>query len=100
MKPKTARLMSLIALGIFAACATVHAENAAAGAKPNIHEKTLWEQIREGGWVMFPIALCSIGTLYLIGDGIIRTSSKRVLPPDHITSVQSLFRQGDYSGTY
>ena len=45
-----------------------------------VHSKTLWEQIKEGGWVMFPIALCSIATLYLIGDGIIRTSRKKAAP--------------------
>ena len=42
-----------------------------------VHSKTLWEQIKEGGWVMIPIGLCSVATLYLIGDGIIRTSRKR-----------------------
>ncbi|MBA2269356.1 MAG: MotA/TolQ/ExbB proton channel family protein [Chthoniobacterales bacterium] len=64
------------------------------------HSKTLWEQIKEGGWVMFPIGLCSVATLYLIGDGILRTSRKRVAPPVHEQSVKALFRQGDYVGAY
>ena len=46
-----------------------------------MQSKTLWEQIKEGGWVMIPIALCSIATVYLIGDGIIRTSREKVAPP-------------------
>jgi biopolymer transport protein ExbB len=62
--------------------------------------KTLWEQIREGGWVMVPIGLCSIATLYLIGDGILRTSPKRVAPPEHEEKVKALFRHGDYVGAY
>jgi biopolymer transport protein ExbB len=62
--------------------------------------KTLWEQIREGGWVMVPIGLCSIATLYLIGDGILRTSPKRVAPPEHEEKVKKLFRHGDYVGAY
>ena len=62
--------------------------------------KTLWQQIKEGGWVMFPIALCSIATLYLIGDGIIRTSRKKAAPPEQEESLKTLFRQGDYVGAH
>ena len=62
--------------------------------------KTLWEQIKEGGWVMFPIALCSIATLYLIGDGIMRTSRKKAAPPDQEEALKTLFRQGDYVGAH
>src|SRR2546430_956385 len=61
-----------------------------------VQSKTLWQQIKEGGWVMFPIALCSIATLYLIGDGILRTSRKKVAPPEQEEALKTLFRQGDY----
>lgn len=73
---------------------------AAEGGHGGVHSKTLWEQIKEGGWVMIPIGLCSVATLYLIGDGILRTSRKRVAPPAHEQSVKALFRQGDYVGAY
>ena len=63
-------------------------------------KKTLWQTIAQGGWVMVPIALCSIATLYLIGDGIIRTSQKRVAPPEAEQNVKTLFRNGDYVGAY
>lgn len=49
---------------------------------------------------MIPIGLCSIATLYLIGDGILRTSPKRVAPPEHEQKLKELFRQGDYVGAY
>jgi biopolymer transport protein ExbB len=49
---------------------------------------------------MVPIGLCSVATLYLIGDGIIRTGRKRVAPAAHEQSVKALFRQGDYVGAY
>jgi biopolymer transport protein ExbB len=45
---------------------------------------------------MFPIALCSIATLYLIGDGIFRTSRKKTAPPEKEEALKILFRQGDY----
>lgn len=49
---------------------------------------------------MFPIALCSIATLYLIGDGTLRTSPSRVAPLEHEQKVKELFRNGDYVGAY
>jgi len=64
------------------------------------HNKSLWEQIAEGGWVMIPIAALSVLTLYLIADGVLRTSPARTLPPVHVNAVKSLFRQGDYVGAY
>ncbi len=64
------------------------------------HKKSLWEQIKEGGWVMFPIAGCSILTVFLIVDGVMRTSAKRVLPEMHVSAVKNLFRHGDYVGAY
>ncbi len=69
-------------------------------AAESIRSKTLWEQIKEGGWVMVPIALCSVATLYLIGDGILRTSPKRVAPAEQEQHVKDLFRHGDYVGAY
>jgi len=73
---------------------------AAGEAAPAVHKKTLWEQLKEGGWVMFPIGACSVFTVYLIGDGIIRTGLKKVSPAQHETTVKALFRQGDYVGAY
>ncbi len=62
--------------------------------------KTLWEQIYEGGWVMIPIGLCSILTVFLCGDGLGRTSRKRTAPPDQEKEIKKLFREGDYVGAY
>ena len=105
MKFKHAYLLSLLTAGLFCVVASLQAQAPAAEAPKAeaagaVHEKTLWEKIKEGGWVMVPIALCSVATLYLIGDGVIRTGSKRVMPPQHVGSVQSSFRQGDYVGAY
>lgn len=69
--------------------------------KPAVHSKSLWEQIEEGGWVMIPIGLCSVLTMYLIGDGIIRvTNPKKLLPKAQVDAVRNLFRQGKYSDAY
>ena len=67
---------------------------------PAVEHKTLLERIKEGGWVMFPIGLCSVLTVYLIGDGYTRTNPKKVAPPEQINAVKELFRHGDYVGAY
>jgi len=67
---------------------------------PAVTHKTLFEQIKEGGWVMIPIGLCSVFTVYLIGDGVIRTGRGRVAPRQHQQALKDLFRQGDYVNAY
>jgi biopolymer transport protein ExbB len=64
-------------------------------------EMTLWEQIKLGGLIMIPIALCSVATFYLLVDGLIRiTNKKKSIPEAHVTGVKNLFRTGDYVGAY
>ncbi len=105
-KAKPLRIAGLIALGLLFLSPLLQAEPspspAAAGADaaPVVHKKTLFEQLQEGGWVMFPIGACSIFTVYLIGDGVIRTGLKKVCPLAHETTIKALFRQGDYVGAY
>ena len=92
----------VVAVGLlFGAVAAVHAQGP--GSAPPVTEtqapevkKSLWGRIVEGGWVMWPIGICSVGTLFLIVDGVIRTGRQRTLPDAHVGAVKSLFRQGDY----
>nr|MBA2436373.1 MotA/TolQ/ExbB proton channel family protein [Chthoniobacterales bacterium] len=97
-----AGLLAIALTGAFLLLATPGFAQAATPAVPaaGVHSKTLWEQIKEGGWVMFPIAICSIATLYLIGDGVIRTSRKKTAPPEQEDALKTLFRQGDYVGAH
>ena len=86
-----------------AAAVLAQAESPAPGgtpAAPRTETKSLLERIREGGWVMIPIGVCSILTVYLIGDGYTRTNPKRVAPPEQINALKDLFRHGDYVGAY
>ena len=62
--------------------------------------KTLFQQILEGGWVMIPIGACSIATIYLIADGVIRTGRNKAAPPQQEKRVQEFFQAGDYVGAY
>ncbi len=105
MKLKTVYLTSLLAAGLLALVGGLQAADeaapaAGADAKPQVHQKTLMEQIKEGGWVMVPIFACSVLTLYLVVDGALRTGAKKALPADQVEAVRSFFRQGDYVGAY
>lgn len=105
MKLKTTILATFLSAGMLLAFATAQEPaaspaNAKEDAKPAVHNKSLWEQIREGGLVMIPIGLCSVLTVYLIWDGVLRTSSKRVMPPEQVDSLKGMFPAGDYVGAY
>ena len=75
---------------------------ASPGASPTAKKesKNLLTQLAEGGWVMFPIGLCSLLTVYFIGDGVSRTSGKRIAPGQHVEALKNSFRAGDYVGAY
>ena len=111
MKMKLVPIIALLA-GFLFATGNLHAADptpapaaaAAAGGEKKAteaaHTKTLWDRIKEGGWVMWPIAACSILTLYFIVDGVMRTTIKRVAPPQSEEAVKGFFRGGDYVGAY
>src|SRR4051794_22975443 len=99
MKRRIASIAGLAVLTLFVLVAPALAQ-AASPAPAAEQKKTLWQTIAQGGWVMVPIALCSIATLYLIGDGVIRTQPKKVAPPEHEDNIKALFRNGDYVGAY
>src|SRR5947209_10748109 len=99
MKRRIASIAALTLLSLFIVATPMFGQSPSP-APAGEQKRTLFQTIAQGGWVMIPIALCSIATLYLIGDGIIRTSPKRVAPPDQEEAVKTLFRNGDYVGAY
>ena len=99
MKPRIVLCSSVAFVALMFTTVAVQAQTPA-GEVPAVTHRSLLTTIYEGGWVMFPIAFCSIFTVYLIGDGILRTAPKKLSTPEDTKSVQDLFRQGDYVGAY
>lgn len=101
-------IVSLVFGGLIAASAQDKApapaatpDPAAAEATKGTAEMSLKDQIKLGGWIMVPIGICSVATIYLLVDGLRRvTSRKRFIPDDHLSGVKNLFRTGDYVGAY
>ena len=94
-------LSTCLLLGfLFIGSAAVMAEETGKKDPKAGHSKTLLETLVEGGWVMFPIGIMSILTVYLATDGVMRTSIKKTAPPAFETEVKRLFQAGDYVGAY
>jgi len=83
----------------------LHGEDAkpapATGEETATSTTTMWQDLKSGGPVMIIIAICSVATLYLIADGLMRiTSFKKTVPAEHENALRALFRAGDYVGAY
>ncbi len=102
MKQKLALFGCLAFAALLFSAAAVQAQTPAPAGSPAPakQEKNLLQQIIEGGWVMFPIAACSILTVYLIGEGVTRTNPSKLAPAEQGDTVKNLFRHGDYVGAY
>ncbi|MGH8047206.1 MAG: MotA/TolQ/ExbB proton channel family protein [Chthoniobacterales bacterium] len=103
MKTKTLLLCAATAIALLFGTAVLRAQEATpapTAQKPAIQTKSLWQQIQEGGWIMFPIGAVSILAVYLICDGAVRTSRNKVMPPEQVEAVKNFFRPGDYVGAY
>ena len=94
-------LLPLLVVAFFClGTAVTSAEEPAKKDSKAAHSKSLLETIVEGGWVMFPIGIMSILTVYLSTDGVRNTSIKKTSPPAYEAEVKRLFQQGDYVGAY
>ncbi len=101
-----AALCAVVLAGSLAIVSPVRAQEPnAEGLKPGesktvTQSKTLMEVWHEGGWVMYPLALCSVGLVYLSVDLWMRTGIGKMAPAAYIQQLQDLFRSGDYVGAY
>jgi len=98
MTKRHPHLLLLLAAFLCLGTAVASAEEAKKDAKP--HSKSLLETLVEGGWVMVPIGVMSVLTVYLSTDGVRNTSIKKSSPPAYEAEVKRLFQQGDYVGAY
>ncbi|MEN9282915.1 MAG: hypothetical protein RLZZ179_408 [Verrucomicrobiota bacterium] len=69
-------------------------------AKGGFSEKSLWDMIVLGGPVMIFLFLFSIGMVWLVIDGVQRSSLKRLMPEGELEKMRNYFRAGDYVGAH
>lgn len=70
------------------------------GAKAKVVKKSMLDTYHEGGWVMHILLLFSIAMVWLIIDIWMRTTPKKMTPPEDVSVAQGLFLAGDYLGAY
>jgi biopolymer transport protein ExbB len=100
MKTTPRLLLSAVAAGFLLVSAASAADTASHGKDAKPHSKSLLETLVEGGWVMVPIGIMSVLTVYLSSDGFRNTSIGRTAPKVHEDEVKRLFQAGDYVGAY
>ena len=103
MKHRPISLPSLTAIFSIAAPTLLFAQAATPAAEGEAAQVTssMWQDLVAGGPVMIIIGLCSVATLYLIVDGLLRiTNFKKAIPKEYVNALRSLFRTGDYVGSY
>ena len=57
----------------------------------------MWELIKAGGWLMFPLVICSIAALAIIIERGIRLQHKKVAPNGLVQSLETKLKQGTLS---
>lgn len=55
----------------------------------------LWTMLREGGWAMYPLALCSLAMFFLIFHGARETSAKKFIPNAALPQVAEALAERD-----
>jgi len=97
------RIFALLAVIFIAFPVPVNAADEASGAtsteevaKKGPTKKTMFQTIKQGGWVMYPIGLCSLFTIYLVIDVYMRTATKKLCPESEVSKAKQFFQAGDY----
>lgn len=102
--------LALALLG--ASDAKIHAQQAAApaaaapaaapaeGGEGKKSGKTLRQVWVEGGWVMYPLAACSIAMVALTAEGFFKLRIIKLAPPALVARAREMISQGDYQGLW
>lgn len=59
----------------------------------------MWEIIKAGGWVMWPLIGCSVAAMAIVGERLWALRSSRVLPPTLLSQVWSMYRNKQLDAT-
>jgi biopolymer transport protein ExbB len=68
------------------------------GGKAGPKNKTLWTALVEGGVIMIPIGLVSVGMCSLIVLGFLTLRRKKLVPDEQVEALRKYFMEGDYQG--
>ena len=98
----TKKIFATFALLYFAAAAPLALAQEAAATPRMAHQKdkTLLDMFKTGGPLMYPITLCSIGTLAIAAYCFITIKGKKLMPPMQVETVGNYIKNFDPSSAY
>ncbi|WP_020562618.1 MotA/TolQ/ExbB proton channel family protein [Methylosarcina fibrata] len=53
----------------------------------------MFEIIKSGGWMMWPLMICSVGAMAIIAERLWSLQRKKILPPELLAQVWKLYRE-------
>ncbi len=65
-----------------------------------VEDKTLLDMFTQGGWLMYPLLLCSIGTAAVAVYCFIQINGKKMMPSHQVEAVGKFMEQRDAGGAY
>jgi len=95
-------LTILLGFAIMPVVATAQAQTASqaqAGTKPP-QDKTLLDAFNTGGMLMYPLLLCSIGTLAVAAYCFLNINSRKMMPKTQVESIGHYMQQRDAASAY
>jgi len=101
LSPVADDFSALSAPEAFAQAAAAPAAGGAAAPKaPTVEEKSLWDELKQGGVVMIFLAIGSVFVVWFGIDGVIKTTRAKAIPPVQLAQFRELFKNGDYTGAF
>ncbi len=86
-------------LGLFVLTSTLQAQDDPAAA-PQVEEKTLLDTFLAGGALMWPILLCSIGTIAVGVYCFIQINRRKMMPQAQVDAVTQYMQRHDANGAF
>lgn len=84
------RFILIVSLLFLAGAASASADTAATPER-----LSLWEMLKQGGWAMYPLALCSVAMFALIFYGVLETRRRKFVPDTILPQVGKHLDQRD-----
>ncbi len=113
MSPKPMNKANQLRLGILAALAafafvatpaTAVAQDeplpSAEAAQVAVEDKTLLDMFNQGGWLMYPLLLCSIGTAAVAVYCFLQINGQKMMPPTQVEAIGKNMEQRDAASAY
>lgn len=81
-----------------AAAASALSAQANQGAAPK--ELSLWDLIKQGGWAMWPLGLCSFLLIAMVVMNFLQVNQKKMMPPDAVARIRAAAQGRDLGGVW